>query len=96
MVLFYLGYLASNLESLADTLSIGRAIHGVEVSGSLKALAERYGVGQKGTEVLDAKGKGERTSQKKNSVAMAITASMTLSLRTNYLAVCSKASPSRN
>jgi len=41
----------------ADTLSIGRAIHGVEVSGSLKALAERYGVGQKGTEVLDAKGK---------------------------------------
>ena len=41
----------------ADTLSIGRAIHGVEVSGSLKALAERYDIGEKGTEVLDAKGK---------------------------------------
>tara|TARA_Y100000592_G_scaffold22598_2_gene35100 strand:- start:5496 stop:7328 length:1833 start_codon:yes stop_codon:yes gene_type:complete len=41
----------------ADTLSIGRAIHGVEVSGSLKALAERYEIGEKGTEVLDAKGK---------------------------------------
>ena len=41
----------------ADTLSIGRAIHGVEVSGSLRALAERYEIGEKGTEVLDAKGK---------------------------------------
>ena len=26
----------------ADTLCIGRAVHGVEVGGSLKALAERY------------------------------------------------------
>ena len=26
----------------ADTLCMGRAIHGVEVGGSLKALAERY------------------------------------------------------
>ena len=41
----------------ADTLCIGRAVHGVEVSGSLKALAERYEIGEKGTEVLDAKGK---------------------------------------
>ena len=42
---------------LADTLCIGRAVHGVEVGGSLKALAERYQIGAKGTEVLDAKGK---------------------------------------
>jgi len=41
----------------ADTLCIGRAVHGVEVGGSLKALAERYQIGAKGTEVLDAKGK---------------------------------------
>ena len=41
----------------ADTLCMGRAIHGVEVSGSLKALAERYDIGEKGTEVLNAKGK---------------------------------------
>ncbi len=41
----------------ADTLCIGRAVHGVEVGGSLKALAERYQIGVKGTEVLDAKGK---------------------------------------
>ena len=34
-----------------DTLSMGRALHGVEAGGSLKALAERYGVGVKGTEV---------------------------------------------
>lgn len=40
-----------------DTLSMGRALHGVEAGGSLKAMAERYGVGVKGTEVLDAKGK---------------------------------------
>ena len=41
----------------ADTLCMGRAIHGVEVGGSLKALTERYGLGQKGTEVLNALGK---------------------------------------
>ena len=40
-----------------DTLCMGRALHGVEVSGSLKALAERYGIGQKGNEVLAALGK---------------------------------------
>lgn len=42
---------------LFDTLCMARAIHGVEKSASLKALAEAYGVGKKGTEVLDAKGK---------------------------------------
>jgi DNA polymerase len=40
-----------------DTLCMGRALHGVEVGGSLKALAERYNLGQKGTEVLNAIGK---------------------------------------
>ena len=40
----------------ADTLCIARALHGVEVGGSLAALATRYGIGQKGTEVLDAMG----------------------------------------
>lgn len=42
---------------LFDTLCMARAIHGVEKSASLKVLAENYGVGEKGTEVLDAKGK---------------------------------------
>jgi DNA polymerase I-like protein with 3'-5' exonuclease and polymerase domains len=41
----------------ADTLSMGRALHGVEVGGSLRALAERYKLGEKGTEVLAAIGK---------------------------------------
>jgi len=41
----------------ADTLCIARALHGVEVSGSLKALVERYDIGAKGTEVLNALGK---------------------------------------
>jgi len=40
-----------------DTLCIARAIHGTEVGGSLKALADRYKVGTKGTEVLAAIGK---------------------------------------
>ena len=40
----------------ADTLCMGRAIHGVEVSGSLAALTERYGLGAKGTEVNNFKG----------------------------------------
>ena len=41
----------------ADTLCIARAVHGVEVGGSLKALAERYNLGVKGTEILNALGK---------------------------------------
>ena len=40
-----------------DTLCMARAIHGVDAGGSLKALAERYQLGAKGTEVLDALGK---------------------------------------
>ena len=40
-----------------DTLSMARAIHGVDAGGSLAKLVERYNLGQKGTEVLDAKGK---------------------------------------
>ena len=36
---------------------MARAIHGTNAGGSLKALSERYNLGVKGTEVLDAKGK---------------------------------------
>ena len=39
-----------------DTLSMGRALHGTEVGGSLKALAQHYGLGEKGTEVENALG----------------------------------------
>ena len=42
---------------LADTLCMARALHGVEVGGSLHALTQRYNLGTKGTEVLDAKDK---------------------------------------
>lgn len=42
---------------ISDTLSMARAIHGTEVGGSLKALAEHYQIGVKGTEVINAKGK---------------------------------------
>ena len=41
----------------ADTLCMGRALHGVEVGGSLGALAERYKLGVKGDEVIAASGK---------------------------------------
>jgi len=41
----------------ADTLCMGRALHGVEVGGSLGALAERYKLGVKGNEVESAAGK---------------------------------------
>jgi DNA polymerase len=40
-----------------DTMCMARALHGVETSVSLKATAERYGVGVKGHEVHNAKGK---------------------------------------
>ena len=39
-----------------DTLCMARAVHGVEAGGSLKVLAERYEIGEKGTEVLQALG----------------------------------------
>ena len=42
---------------ILDTLSMARAIHGVDAGGSLAALAERYTLGVKGTEVVNAKGK---------------------------------------
>tara|TARA_R110000796_G_scaffold9801_2_gene33222 strand:+ start:1458 stop:3284 length:1827 start_codon:yes stop_codon:yes gene_type:complete len=44
----------------ADTLCVARALHGIEVGGSLAALAERYGIGEKGTEVVNALGKRRR------------------------------------
>ena len=40
-----------------DTLSMARAVHGVDAGGSLAYLVERYALGAKGTEVVDAKGK---------------------------------------
>ena len=40
-----------------DTLGMARAIHGVDAGGSLAYLVERYNLGVKGTEVVDAKGK---------------------------------------
>ena len=39
---------------IADTLSMARAINGIEVGNSLKKLAEHYKLGVKGTEVVDA------------------------------------------
>lgn len=40
-----------------DTLGMARAINGVDVGGSLAFLVEKYNLGQKGTEVINAKGK---------------------------------------
>ena len=40
-----------------DTLSMARAVHGTEVGGSLAKLAIHYGLGEKGTEVVNALGK---------------------------------------
>ena len=39
-----------------DTLSMARAILGTQVGGSLSKLVEHFGLGVKGTEVVDAKG----------------------------------------
>lgn len=41
-----------------DTMSMGRALHGVDQSVSLASMALRYGVGEKGTEVMSAVGIG--------------------------------------
>lgn len=44
-------------KAIADTLSMARAIHGIEVGGSLAKLAAHYKLGVKGEEVIKAKGK---------------------------------------
>jgi len=44
-------------KKIADTLSMGRAIDGPDAGNSLKAMGERYGVGVKGNEVVNALGK---------------------------------------
>lgn len=43
-----------------DTMSMARALHGPTQSVSLKSLAEKYGAGVKGTEVINALGKRRR------------------------------------
>ncbi len=40
-----------------DTLSMARAVHGVDAGGSLAKLAIRYNIGEKGDEVVKAEGK---------------------------------------
>jgi len=42
---------------IVDTLCMARAIHGVDAGGSLAKLAERYSLGEKGVEVVNALGK---------------------------------------
>lgn len=42
---------------ILDTLSMARAVHGMEVGGSLGALVKMYDLGEKGTEVINAMGK---------------------------------------
>ena len=44
-------------KAYADTMCMGRGIHGVESSASLAALTERYKLGVKGDEVIAASGK---------------------------------------
>ena len=41
---------------ILDTLSMGRALHGSNAGLSLAKLAERYGIGTKGHEVMNARG----------------------------------------
>jgi len=42
---------------ILDTLSMSRAVHGVDVGGSLAALVKMYDLGEKGNEVVNAMGK---------------------------------------
>ena len=44
-------------KKIVDTLSMSRAIHTIEVGGSLKALSDYYKLGTKGDEVINALGK---------------------------------------
>lgn len=53
-------------KALLDTLCMARALHGVDAGGSLATLVERYNLGRKGTEVLDALGKRRTDFEKKD------------------------------
>jgi DNA polymerase I-like protein with 3'-5' exonuclease and polymerase domains len=53
---------------LFDTMSMGQVLHGLTQSVSLANLSEFYGIGEKGTEVLDALGK-HRTDFHPNDLA---------------------------
>lgn len=44
-------------QMILDTMSMARPLHGISVGGSLKALAQKYKIGEKGTEVVAALGK---------------------------------------
>lgn len=46
-----------NPKAWLDTLAMARAVDGAEAGNSLAKLAQRYGIGQKGTEVVLAMGK---------------------------------------
>lgn len=50
-------YFGITAKKYLDTLSMARAIHGISVGGSLAKLVEHYGIGVKGTEVVNALGK---------------------------------------
>jgi hypothetical protein len=55
-----------NPKVFTDTLCIARALFGVETSQSLSALAKKYRIGEKGTEVLATLGKRREDFSKKN------------------------------
>lgn len=54
-----------------DTLSMSRPIHNMQVGNSLAKLTDHYGIGKKGTEVINALGKrrGDFTPQELNAYA---------------------------
>ena len=48
---------------IADTLSMARPIHGVDAGGSLDYLVRKFGLGQKGRELVDFKNKRDLTPE---------------------------------
>ena len=60
-----------------DTLCMGRAVHGVEVSGSLAALAERYGIGKKARRCTTSRATAAKTSVSLSCPSTATTVSTT-------------------
>ena len=65
-------------KAIADTLSMARAINGIEVGNSLKKLAEHYKLGVKGTEVVDAINLRQRDFAEQQLARMGRTVSTTL------------------
>jgi len=63
--------------ALADTLCMARALHGVEVGGSLAKLATRYNVGIKGNKIVKSRSTNDELTSPQRSCLCTVSIAVT-------------------